>query len=112
MYDLKFVRTHSEVLREAIRKKGESADLDKVLALDERRRALLVEVETLKAERNARSQEIGKAKTTGADAAEAIAAMRAVAQRIKDLDAELSANQQEIDEHLQWVPNISRPRLA
>jgi seryl-tRNA synthetase len=111
MYDLKFVRTHPEELREAIRKKGESADLDKILAFDERRRALLVEVETLKAERNARSQEIGKAKTTGADASEAIAAMRAVSQRIKDLDAELSANQQEIDEHLQWVPNIPHPSV-
>ena len=50
MYDLKFVRAHHQELREAIRKKGESADLDVVIGLDERRRALLVEVETLKAE--------------------------------------------------------------
>jgi seryl-tRNA synthetase len=111
MYDLKFVRTHEAELREAIRKKGEQADLGRILELDGRKRTLLVEVEGLKAERNRRSQEIGEAKASGQPVEEAITAMRAVAQRIKELDGQVTELTQEIGELLQWVPNIPHPSV-
>ncbi len=106
MYDLKFIRTNEELVRRAIAAKGEKADLDRILALDQRRRELLGEAEQLKAERNRRSQEIGKAKAAGREPADVIAAMRAVGDRIQALDSELAGVDQRLQDELQWVPNL------
>jgi seryl-tRNA synthetase len=111
MYDLKFVRDNEARLREAIAKKGDSVDLEPILELDKRRRALLVEVEDLKAERNRKSQEIGKLKAAGQDAASAIAGMGEAAERIKEMDAQIRGVEEETRELLQWVPNIPHPSV-
>jgi len=109
MYDLKFIRTNEELVRQAIAAKGEKADLDRILALDQRRRELLGEVEQLKAERNRRSQEVGQAKAAGRDASDVIAATRAVGDRIQALDGELAGVGQRLQDELQWVPNLPHP---
>jgi seryl-tRNA synthetase len=106
MYDLKFIRANEALVREAITRKGDHADLDGILERDRRRRELLVEVETLKSERNRRSQEIGRRKAAGEDAAEAVAAMRAVGDRIQALDEATRQVDAEIESLLQWVPNV------
>ncbi len=106
MYDLKYVRSNEESLRQAIARKGEQASLDQILDLDRRRRELLVAAETLKAERNRRSEEIGRRKTAGDDAAAAIVEMRAVADRIKAQDEVIRELDTQIADLLQWVPNI------
>jgi len=111
MYDLKFVREHVDELRAAVAKKRERADLDQILKLDQDRRGLLVEVEQLKAERNRRSQEIGRAKAAGEAADEAIAAMRAVGEQIKTLDEEVRQVEQALQKQLQWVPNVPHPSV-
>jgi seryl-tRNA synthetase len=109
MYDLKFIRSNEELVRQAIATKGEKADLDRILALDQHRRELLGEAEQLKAERNRRSQEIGKAKAAGREPADAIAAMRAIGDRIQALDTELTGVDERLLAELQWVPNIPHP---
>ncbi len=109
MFDAKFIRENEAQVRRAIALKGEKADLDRILDLDRRRRELLGEVEQLKAERNRRSQEIGKAKAAGRDAQEAIEAMRAVGDRIKELDAAVAEVEAQSAEQLQWVPNLPHP---
>jgi seryl-tRNA synthetase len=106
MYDLKFVREHADELRRAVAEKRETADLDAILAGDERRRALLAEVETLKAERNRTSQEIGRRKAAGEDVAAAVAAMRELGERIRGFDDQVRGVDGEIQDLLQWVPNI------
>ncbi len=106
MYDLRFVREHEAELREAVRKKGEKADLDEIMALDKRRREILGEVETLKAERNRVSAEIGQRKATGEDAEEAVKEMREVGARIKQFDQQLSDLLPKMDELISWIPNI------
>jgi seryl-tRNA synthetase len=106
MFDLKFIRENRLLVVEAVRKKREKADIDKIITLDEQRRQILGEVELLKAERNSRSQDIGKARAAGEDAAEAIAAMKSVGDRIKELDTLLAEVMASIDEELQWVPNL------
>ncbi|MBD3402342.1 serine--tRNA ligase, partial [candidate division GN15 bacterium] len=58
MLDLKFIRENPDLVKQAIANKNEKADIDEVLALDQRRRDILQEVEQLKATRNTASAEI------------------------------------------------------
>ena len=79
--------------------------LDEVLALDARRRELLPQLEDLRAEQNRASEEIAEAKRAGGDASEAIAAMRAVAARAKELQGEVAAIEERLGGALAVVPN-------
>ncbi len=106
MYDLRFIRESERLLRDGLRKKGEAVDIDRLMQLDQRRRELLGEVEQLKAQRNSQSQEIGRKKAAGEDAHEAIRAMRAVGDRIKAFDRELSDLLPQMNELISWIPNL------
>ena len=106
MLDLKRIRTETERVREAIRWKKSTADLDRLVQADEDRRALLTRVESLKHRRNDASEEIGKRKRSGEDASEAIAAMKAVGDEIQSLDREVAQLEAEIELILAWIPNV------
>lgn len=90
MLDIKLLREQPDVVKAQLGRAGvEPGAIDAVLAFDEQRRALLKEVEALKATRNAVSKEIGKMK----DAAERdakIAEMRGVGDRIAELDKQVA----------------------
>jgi len=105
MIDLKALREDPEKYRAAVRDKNESADIESVLALDEKRRELLQSGNELKHRRNVVSEEIGQKKKAGEDASEQIAAMREVASRIKSIDDDLSSVEDELEQLLLWVPN-------
>ena len=107
MLDIKRIRKNPEELVEAMRKRrNKGADVTELLALDEKRRTLLQEVENMKAERNAVSSEIPKLKKQGVDCTEKLAEMKVLADRIKELDAEVSACDDRLNELLMAVPNI------
>jgi seryl-tRNA synthetase len=89
----------------ARRRDGSDALLDRVLALDVRRRELLPRSEGIRAQQNAASQAIAAAKQAGEDAAAAIAEMQAVARTGKALKDELDVVQAELDEALALLPN-------
>ena len=61
MIDLKALRENPERYREGARLKGIDVDLDRLLALDERRRAVVAEQESLRAEQKKIEKEIGPA---------------------------------------------------
>ncbi len=106
MLDMRFIRAHPEVVRQAIAHKRLEADLDGLLALDDRRRAILAEVEQLKATKNRVSREIGQARKAGHDAAGAIAEMKRLDERVTELDDELRTVERRRDELLLWIPNL------
>ncbi len=106
MLDLKTIREQTERVREGIAKKREMDKLDDLLALDVRRRELIREVESLKSKKNTVSSVVGKLKKEGKNADHLIAEMKGVADKIKQLDEELHAVQEKIDEMLLWIPNI------
>lgn len=108
MLSLKFIRENPDLVREAIAKRRDTAPLDEILALDERRRALLVEVESLKAHRNQTSQQIGRMKEKPP---ELIAEMRTVSDRIKELDAEVGSVEAELERLVLYVPNVPHPSV-
>jgi seryl-tRNA synthetase len=115
MLDLKRVRTETDRVRQAVGWKKSPVDLDRLLHLDEERRALLVKAETLKADRNKASEEIGKKKKAGQDFSDAVAAQKRVGDEIKDLDGKLAELDQAIESIQIWIPNVpheSAPRAA
>jgi seryl-tRNA synthetase len=106
MLDPKRIRTETDRVREAIAFKKTNADLDRYLGLDEERRGLLLEAETLKHERNAVSEEIGRLKKAGKDAQDKVQAMKQVGDRIKGLDARIATLESELETILHWIPNV------
>jgi seryl-tRNA synthetase len=106
MLDLKFVRENAETVQNALQARRTGIDVAEFLELDERRRALTTEVETLKAERNATSKDISARKRAGEDASALIEAMAQVAARAKDLDAELAGVEEAERAWLLACPNL------
>jgi seryl-tRNA synthetase len=110
MLDLNLIREQPDLVRQALKNRQmDPSPVDEILQLDEKRRALLVEVEKLKAERNAVSKEIGKMK----DAAEReakIASMRAVGDRIAELDKTVADVEAELNSITATMPNIPDER--
>lgn len=109
MLDLNFIREQPEVLRNALADRQMDSDVvDILLSLDSERRALLVKVESLKAQRNAVSKEISQTK----DAAlkqEKILAMRAVGDEIAALDENTRQVDEKLTALLATIPNIPHP---
>lgn len=106
MLDLKFVRTHPEIIKEALNKRNSSVNLDEFLVHEENYRKLLFEVENLKAKRNTVSEEVGKRKKNGEDAAALILEMREVGQKIKDLEEKQNDLEKKMQAILYEIPNI------
>ncbi len=106
MLDLKFVRENPGIVRQAMELKGETADLDGLLALDAKRRDQLKEVEDLKQTRNRVSKEIGRAGADIAASRQKKEEMREVSTRIKALDDQLRQIDAEMELLLLSLPNI------
>lgn len=106
MLDLKFVRANLDAVSQALLNRNSKLDVSEFITLDERRRALLQEVEGLKAERNTASGEIAKRRKAGEDASEILARMPQVSERAKALDAELVQVEEAESDWLLAVPNI------
>lgn len=99
MLDIKFIRENPEIIKKSIKDRGLSVDIDELVNLDADKRKLLVESEELKAERN-------KASHGGKPDPDVIKRMRAISQKIADLDKKV----EEIDEKIRIfvlnIPNI------
>lgn len=106
MLDIKFIRSNPNAVRRAIELKGEKADLDRLLLLDEKRREMLVELEALKNKRNTESDNIARLKREGKDASELIAKMKELSDKIKDMEQELREIEEEMEKILWTIPNI------
>ncbi|MBI4334354.1 MAG: serine--tRNA ligase [Chloroflexi bacterium] len=109
MLDLKLIREHPDLVREALVKRNDTAPVDEILALDEQRRKHLVEVETLRARRNEVSKQIGRIKEKPP---ELIAEMRQVGEKIKVLEDDIEASiEPKLNDLLLRVPNIPDPSV-
>jgi seryl-tRNA synthetase len=106
MLDLRFIRANPDAVRKAIADKGEPADLDRLLALDEEVRGLIVSADALKQERNTESERIAALKKAGEDASEPIARMRDVSGKIKDYDEKIAGLKAEISTLELTIPNV------
>jgi seryl-tRNA synthetase len=109
MLDINLVREEPDVVRDALQKRNmDTTVVDEMAALDVQRRSLLVEVETLKAERNTVSREIGKMKDKDARQAK-IEEMRGVADKITELDEQVKQVEDALTKLVEGIPNIPDP---
>jgi seryl-tRNA synthetase len=114
MLDLKAIRSAPDEARSALarRRDGSEERLARVLELDERRRAILPELEGLRREQNLANERIGEARKAGDDPAEMIAAMKNIGARQKLLDGRLKKVQEELDQALRALPNLPSESAA
>ncbi|HEY3175494.1 MAG TPA: serine--tRNA ligase [Candidatus Polarisedimenticolia bacterium] len=106
MLDLSFVRENLDLVRRKLADRQAGIDLTPFTQLDERRRALLSEVEGMKQRRNQINEEITRLKKAGGDAAALIAEGRALGDGIKGYDAKLDEIQAEMSGFLIRLPNL------
>jgi seryl-tRNA synthetase len=109
MLDARLLRRDPDAVRAALARRGDTSSLDRWLELDERWRAAVARFEELRAEQNAASQEIGRAKKSGEDASAAIARMQEVAAEVKRLGAERDETEAERDRLLASLDNLPDP---
>ncbi|WP_243544885.1 serine--tRNA ligase [Pseudodesulfovibrio tunisiensis] len=106
MLDLKLMQKDPAVVREALKKRNSSIDVDEFTRLDARRKELIAEGEQLKSERNKVGPEIARRKREKQDASDLLERMAEVSARVKELDGELSAVEASEQEWMMAVPNI------
>ena len=111
MLDLRLVREQPEAVERALADKGGAALIQEVLARDTERRRLIRQVEDLNAERNRVSKEMGKKFAGGAVPTEVREQMRAVADQIKTLDAQLKDVDAAVQALALQIPNIPHPSV-
>ena len=110
MLDIKKIRQEPDVYKEKLATRGvKPEEIDEVIALDKKRRELLQQTETMKAQRNEASKKIGEAKRNGESADTAIKETRELGDKIKELDAEVDAELHNKMAHLPTVPHDGVP---
>lgn len=112
MIDIRFLRDNAEQVKTAVANKNEKVDIDAIIALDEQRRKLQFQFETLKANQNKVSALIAQKKKAGEDAAGLIAEMGKVAQQIKEISEELSLTGDKLDMAMLSIPNPPHPEVT
>ncbi|SDL29836.1 serine--tRNA ligase [Natronincola ferrireducens] len=110
MLDIKRIRMDLDNIKSAMARRGEKEfDLDQVVALDERRREILQQVEQMKNQQKLVSKEIPKLKKEGKDTTEIMNEMKELSNSIKDLDNEVKEVEEKIEYLLLRIPNVPHP---
>jgi seryl-tRNA synthetase len=108
--DLRQIREDPEPARAALARRGaDPATLDEALQLDDRRRALLPELEERRRRKNEASRRIGELQRSGEDASQAIAEVNGASAREKELEEELREVEERRGAALAALPNLPDP---
>ncbi|MEQ4673741.1 serine--tRNA ligase [Providencia vermicola] len=106
MLDPNLLRTELDAVAEKLARRGFTLDVEKLRELEERRKVLQVETETLQADRNSRSKTIGAAKARGEDIEPLRLEVNQLGEKLDAAKAELDKLQQEIRDIALSIPNI------
>ena len=108
MLDLAFVRDNLPAIEEMLRRRGLNPQqvLGDFRAINERRRSLITQAETLKAQRNSKSEEIARLKKSGQDASALIEQNKALREQGETLEKDASQAEQELRNVLAGIPNM------
>ncbi len=107
MLDMKYVREHADEVKQNVKNRQVDIDVDELLAFDERRLALLKEVELLRQERNGVAEKMKSASKEDRPS---------LIERGKELKAELATKEEEFEqverawrENVMRLPNMTHP---
>ena len=103
MLSIDIIRRQTDKVREALARRGEEFPIDKVLELDEKRRSLIQETESMRARRNEASQAMSRMKERPQELVEE---MREVGDRIKLMEGDLRQLEEEVNTVLLELPNL------
>lgn len=106
MHDIRRIRDNPDAFDSALARRGLAPESASLIALDSRRREAQTEAQTLQSERNALSKEIGRARAEGRDAAEIIAGVGAMKDRLGRLEAERKEAEAALTAALEVIPNL------
>ncbi|HIZ95205.1 MAG TPA: serine--tRNA ligase [Candidatus Ligilactobacillus excrementavium] len=107
MLDVKMIRQKPDEFKDRLSTRGVAAEeIDALLDEDQKRRDLLNQTEQLKSQRNKVSGEIAQAKRNKEDASDAIAKMREVGQKIKELDEQADQAVAKVNDMAARLPNL------
>ncbi len=109
MLDIKFIRENVDTVKKAARDKGFEVDIDRLVALDERRRELKHASDETRARRNEVSSAIGPASAEERPAL--IKEGKELKSRLEEIEEELREVRQEYDRLLLMVPNVPLPEV-
>ena len=111
MLDPKLIRQDLDAVAQRLATRGFTLDVARLQALEQQRRALQVEVEDLRAQRNRSARSIGQAKARGDDIEPLTAAVADLGKRLSENDAALESVQADLDAILSGVPNLPQPQV-
>lgn len=104
--------TYADEYRRSLKNRGEDPRLlDQLLELNTKRKALITEAESKKAEQNKAGEEIARMKRNKEDASELLTKMQAIASVAKDLEAKATAMDEEIKQFALRLPNKLNPSV-
>ena len=106
MLDSKQLRTETEAVAHNLARRGFALDLDAFRALEERRKAVQIEADRLRAERNANAKAVGMAKGKGEDASALLSRGEQLTGELTAAEVALAAVQTESDAWLMGLPNL------
>lgn len=106
MHDIKFLRENREIVEKKLSHRGRLFSLADLLAIDDKRRRLQVEFDTMRARQKELSKLIGQMKACGKDASELIEEMGNLPERIKSIEQERRQVEEEFDKIMLGIPNI------
>jgi len=111
MLDIKLIRTETERVKAALKRRKEVVDIDEIIALDASKRELLFEVEGLKNKQNEASKKIPAMKKAGEDVTPIFKEMKELSDKIKDLDEKVRDLDEKINTKMLTIPNIPNPEV-
>ncbi|MBQ8718952.1 MAG: hypothetical protein IJY66_06775 [Clostridia bacterium] len=108
MLDIKYIKENPEEVIARLAKKGKDAkeDIAQILTLDAQRRALIGEVEALKAEQNKATKQIPMLKKAGQDTAPIFAELKAMSDKAKAIDEQLKEVETQLTGVMLGLPNL------
>jgi len=106
MIDPKLLRQSTEEVAGNLGRRGFTFDTENYLALEERRKTLQVDTESLRSERNASAKSIGKAKAQGEDIEPLLAAVKDLGDKLESSEADLQEVQAALNDIELGLPNL------
>ncbi len=106
MLDIKVIRQNPDLLIKALEKRHSKIDLTEFLDLDRKRREIIAEAEQLKNKQNEASKLIPGYKKEGKDISALMAEMKAIADRVKELDGKTREIDDAMEKIMLTIPNI------